>query len=257
MRLEGKIALITGAGRGIGRALALDLAGEGCDVAVLARTGAQVAAVADAVRATGRRSLALAGDIADRQFLAQALAAIGAGLGPVDMLVHNAAVVEPLGRTAEVDPEQWEQALAINLTAAFRLARACLPPMIARGWGRIVSVSTGAAAGAGLQHANAYSASKAGLEMLTLNLAAELAGSGVTANVVRPGVVDTAMQTHIRSLPAERVGEQMIARFTGFFESGALLDPARPAHLITNLLASERNGELVDIYSPAGQELLG
>ncbi|MBE3559734.1 MAG: SDR family oxidoreductase [Ktedonobacteraceae bacterium] len=255
-RLEGKIALVTGGGRGIGRTTALALAREGCDVVVVARTYAEIEQVAAEIRVQGRRGLAFACDIADGQAIARTFASLVEETDPVDILINNAGVVEPLGPTATADPELWSQALQVNLIGAFRWIHACLPEMLRRGWGRIVNISTGAAAGAGMLNASAYSTSKAGLEMLTLNLAAELAGSGITVNAVRPGTVDTAMQTHIRSQPAERVGRQMHERFTGLHEQGMLLDPVQPARLITALVLGKSSGEVVSIYDQRGQELL-
>jgi len=139
--LSGKVALITGGGRGIGRATALELARRGADIAVAARGAPEIEVVAATVRDGGRRALAIPRDLSDAA-AARALAAIvERELGPVAILVNNAGVVGPFGPLWENDPTAWEQALRLNLAAPFLLTRAALPRMIAAGWGRIVNVS--------------------------------------------------------------------------------------------------------------------
>jgi NAD(P)-dependent dehydrogenase (short-subunit alcohol dehydrogenase family) len=254
--LQGKVALVTGGGRGIGRAIALTLAQTGCNVAVLARTQVEIEQVAAEIQATGQRSFAISSDLSDGKAIAHAFAAITKELGPIAILVNNAGVVEPIGSIQTVDPDAWAQAIDINLIAAFRWMRACLPMMLERGWGRIVNISTGAAAGTGMENSGAYSTSKAGLEMLTRNSAAELQGTGVNVNAVRPGAVDTAIQVHIRGLPIEQAGQQIHDRFKGFYEQGTLLEPSQPARLVVNLLRGESSSEIVSIDDQRGQELL-
>src|SRR5271165_478322 len=143
MDLHGNVALITGGGRGIGRATALALAAAGCDVAVLARTGTEVEQVAAEVRQLGRRGVALSADLADLATIAGVVTQLREQLGPVALLVNNAAVVEPIGASVAVDLNQWAQALTINLTSVFGLIQAVLPDMLTANWGRIVAVSSG------------------------------------------------------------------------------------------------------------------
>ncbi len=254
--LNGKIALVTGSGRGIGRAIALELAQAGCDVALLARTREQVEAVTAEIRALGRRSIALAADVANTQQVQQALIEVRNALGPIAILINNAAVVGPLGLTAEVNPDAWAQSIAINLTGAFQLIHTCLPTMLTQGWGRIINISSGAATAPGMSRGNAYAVSKAGLEIMTVNLATEIAGSGVTVNAVRPGIVDTAMQAHIRSLPAEQVGQKIFEQFETNYREGKLQDPTLPARLVVNLISTDATGEVISIYDARGKELL-
>lgn len=253
---DGKVALVTGGGRGIGRATALLLAQEGCDVAVLARTQQEVKQVVGEIRALGRRSIALTSDLSDIATIHQTHSAVVQELGPVDILINNAGIVEPLGSTITVDIEQWTRSMQINLIGVFGWIQACVPTMLERGWGRVINVSTGAAAGKGMQNANAYSVSKAGLEMLTVNLATELSGKGVTVNALRPGTVNTAMQTHVRSQPVERVGQDIHKQFTSMYAQGTLLDPEQPARVLVNLAKGENSGEVISIYDQRGQELL-
>ena len=256
MELEGKVALVTGGGRGIGRATALALASAGCDVAVLARTSTEVEQVAAEVRQLGRRGVALSADLADLAAIAGVVTQLREQLGPVALLVNNAAVVEPVGASVAVDLNQWAQALTINLTSVFGLIQALLPDMLTANWGRIVAVSSGIASGNGMTNMNAYSVSKAGLEMLVRNLAVELAGSGVTVNAVRPGTVDTAMQAHIRSQPVERVGQTIHESFAGFHARGALRAPEEPARLIVAVLGGDASGEVISIGDARSLALL-
>lgn len=254
--LGGRVALVTGGGRGIGRSAALELARRGAAVAVLARSAPEVEAVAAEIVAAGGRALALSVDIADMAAVERAVSAVEAALGPVDVLISNAAVVGPLGPLAESDPAEWAANLQINLVGAYHCLRAVLPGMLARGWGRVVQVSSGAAQGSGIRNGAAYSVSKAGLDMLTRAAAAEVAGSGVTVNGLYPGVVDTRMQTDIRETPAERLGPESAARFHGFHERGELRDPGEPAALIVALAASALNGEIVRIDTDQAAALL-
>jgi len=256
LALEGRVAVVTGGGRGIGAATAVALAKTGAAVAVVARSRGQVDKVAALLSNHGRKNLGIAADVADPAAITDAFLKIASSLGPIDVLVNNAAIVAPLGPTVRIDLEAWHAAVAINLIGPFSCIRAVLPAMLARRWGRIVNVTTGAAAGVGMIHANAYSVSKAGLEMLTANLAAELAGSGVTVNAVRPGAIDTAMQAQIRAGDPAEIGADLVARFRAAYTSGRLLPAEQPAQLIVRLIAQDTTGEIVSIGDERGQALL-
>ena len=246
-RLDGRVAVITGAGRGIGRATAALLAREGADVACVARSGTELASAAADVRAAGGRAAIIEADIAEPGAPALIAARARAELGDVGILVNNAATVEPVGPTQGVDPDQWARAMAVNAVAPFRLAHALLDSMVRQGWGRIVNVSSGiAAAPATMAGMNAYATSKAALEAHSLNLAAELAGTGVTVNILRPGTVDTAMPAWIRDQPPGDIGAALHERFIAMRASGMMAPPARPAGLIIELLASPASGQITD-----------
>ena len=246
-RLEDKVAIVTGAGRGIGRATAALLAREGADVACVARTESELAEAAADVRAAGRRAVQIRADIGDPDAAALIAARAQAALGDVDIVVNNAATVTPIGPAAAVDPDQWARALAVNVVGPMRLTRALLDGMVKRGWGRIVNVSSGIAAAPGsMVGMNAYAASKAALEAHTLNLAAELAGTGVTVNILRPGMVDTAMPAWIRAQPPAQIGAALHDRFITMRDSGLMAPPTRPAGMIVNLLAGQATGQVAD-----------
>lgn len=241
------VALVTGAGRGIGRATAVMLAGEGADVACVARTGSELAGAAADVRAAGRRATQIQADIGNPGAPALIAAQAQAELGHAGILVNNAATVMPVGPTQAVDPQQWARALAVNVTGPVRLTRALLDAMVTRGWGRIVNLSSGIAGTPGaMAGMNAYATSKAALEAHTLNLAAELAGTGVTVNVLRPGTVDTAMPAWIRAQPPEQIGAALHERFMTMYESGVMTSPTWPAAMIVELIAGEATGQIAD-----------
>jgi 3-hydroxybutyrate dehydrogenase len=186
-----RVALVTGGGRGIGRAIVLRLAKDGLRVAVGARTGEQVQETADAARAAGATALALTLDVADAASITAAVERTVHELGPVDVLVNNAGVAEsaPLART---DPELWERHLQVNVTGPYLLTRAVLPGMLERRWGRVINVASLAGL-YGSPYVTAYTASKHALVGFTRALATEVAGKGVTVNALCPGFAATDM----------------------------------------------------------------
>jgi NAD(P)-dependent dehydrogenase (short-subunit alcohol dehydrogenase family) len=240
-----KVALVTGAGRGIGRAIALGLAEEGAHVVLLARTQCELDEVAATVRARGGHAMVARADVGDRAELAEAAKRVLDELGRVDILINNAAVVWPLGPTVRVDPAEWAAAMAINVVGPVSLTAALLPAMLDQSWGRIVNVSSGIAVyPAAMIGGNAYAAAKAALEAHTLNLAAELAGTGVTVNGFRPGTVDTAMQGWIRSQSPDRIGVALHAQFTRSHDEGWLIAPEASARAMLGRLAGDATGEI-------------
>jgi 3-hydroxybutyrate dehydrogenase len=189
--LTGRRALVTGAGRGIGRAVALELARAGADVALMARTRDEVDRAAAESRERGVRALAVYGDVAQPEDVRRAFAEANAGLGGVDVLVNGAGIARsaPLAKTPD---ETWRAILETNLSGAFYAMREALPGMAERGWGRVVNVAS-IAGKTGAPYIAAYAASKHGLLGLTKCAALEVAEKGVTVNVVCPGYVDTPM----------------------------------------------------------------
>ena len=251
----GKTALITGAGRGIGRAVALGLGGAGAGVVLLARTATQLAETRDLLRGAGvpaERISVVAADLADEKDRARAAGAVLAA-GRVDILVNNAATVEPLGPTAGITAADLRLALEVNVVAPAALTIAFLPAMRHAGWGRIVNVSSGIASfPAGMIRGNAYATTKTALEAHTVNLAAELAGTGVTVNVYRPGMVDTAMQAWIRGQDPERVGG-LRERFEKNYADGILITPEHSASVLLAHLGGDETGAIWDVSTaPVG-----
>ena len=251
----GKTALVTGAGRGIGRAVALGLGRAGATVVLLARTPGQLEQTHGLLREQGvpdGRISVIRADLADEQDRGSAAAAVLAA-GRVDILVNNAATIEPLGPTISVAAAELRLAFEVNVIAPAALAAAFLPGMLDSGWGRIVNVSSGIVARpAGMVRGNTYAATKAALEAHTVNLAAELTGTGVTVNAYRPGGVDTAMQAWIRSQDPGRIGV-LHERFNRNYAAGTLITPARSAAVLLAHLAGEDTGAIWDVSTPPHQ----
>lgn len=246
--LHGRVALVTGAGRGIGREIAVGLADAGVHVALLARSTDQLEAVERAIHERGGTALALACDVGDPKAGVAAVRRADRELGAVDILINNAAVVWPLGPTPTLDPAEVTAALAINVVGPMALAAAVLPGMQAQGWGRVVNVSSAVVARPqAMVGGGAYAAGKAALEAHTLNLAEEVAGSGVTVNVYRPGSVDTAMQQWIRDQRPEEVGAALHERFTANHREGRLITPQRSAAALLERLGGTDTGMIWDV----------
>ena len=171
-----------------------------------------------------------------------------AEMGEIGVLINNAAVVAPLGPTASLDLAVVAAALRINVLGVIGLSGVLLAPMLASGWGRIVNVSSGIVARPEMMvGATVYAATKAAVEAHTINLAAELAGTGVTANVYRPGSVDTAMQEWIRNQPPDEIGAALHERFVESHAQGTLITPERSAASLVARLSSESSGQVWDV----------
>ena len=190
--LTGRIALVTGGARGIGRAVAIALAEAGADVAVNYVTRAVEAdAVADAIRKLGRRALAVRADVSDGAAVKAMLETIARELGQPDVLINNAGIALRRGLD-DLTEAEFDRTIAVNLKSAFLCTQAVLPAIRARRWGRIVNISSGAARGAGAIGVH-YNASKAGMEGLTRGYAARLVKEGITVNAVAPSLIATDM----------------------------------------------------------------
>jgi 3-oxoacyl-[acyl-carrier protein] reductase len=190
--LTGRIALVTGASRGIGAAIARALAEAGADVAVNYRDRAlEAEAVATQITAVGRRSIALAADVSQSAAVTTMVRMIEDKLGPIDILINNAgiALIRGIDDLTEAD---FDATIAVNLKSAFLCTQAVLPHMRTHGWGRIVNISSGAARGAGGVGVH-YNASKAGMEGMTRGYAARLVKQGITVNAVAPSLIETDM----------------------------------------------------------------
>lgn len=189
--LTGRVALITGGSKGIGRAVALAMAEAGADVAICARKMADLEPVADAVRATGHRAFATVCDVTDAEQVNHLPATVGEALGSIDILVNNAGASESHKFVGHPD-DLWARMLEINLTSVYRVCKAIVPGMIERKWGRIITIAS-ISSKVGARYVAAYTASKHGVLGLMRALAVELSPYHITVNAICPGYVDTPM----------------------------------------------------------------
>jgi NAD(P)-dependent dehydrogenase (short-subunit alcohol dehydrogenase family) len=246
--LAGRVAFVTGAARGIGRAIALALADAGADVAVADvhparfegeqwyRLRQRVSGpeeevpTAAAVAALGRRSTSITVDVSDPAATVEAVATCTAELGPPDVVVNNAGIVNNIAPIAGMAPDAWAHELQVNLSGMFHVVRAAAPGMAERGWGRVINIASVAAIRPGLGQP-AYAASKAGVIGFTKAVAQEFGPGGVTANAILPGLIGTplvrSMPAHLRDryvsrTPVGRLGEpEDIAALAAFLASPA------------------------------------
>ena len=218
MALKDQIALITGAGRGIGRAIARRFGAEGAALLLTARTAKEIASVAQEIQQAGGRAECLAADVARQDECQRIVAAATRLFGRVDILVNNAGMFGPVRPAQEITPQEWNEVLAVNLSSAFYLSQLVLPEMCARNSGAILNISSVAAKGAfGLNVP--YASSKAGLLGLTRSLAAETARNGVRVNAICPGpVTETRMSKELGEALAERAGVDPSEMFRQFLQ---------------------------------------
>jgi NAD(P)-dependent dehydrogenase (short-subunit alcohol dehydrogenase family) len=239
MLLKNKVALITGGGRGLGRATAVAMAQEGASVAILSRTGSELEETASLVEKAGGKALVLPADVADERAVRKAVSRTVSELGALHVLVNGAAVVGPAAPLHETDPDDWDYTLAVNLDGARQMCQEVIPHMIQAGGGRIINVTSGMADFA-MPLFGSYSVSKAGLNHMTRIMAEELRSFDIQINGLDPGVMDTRMQEEIRGMGPDILGKALYDQFMSFKETGHLRPPGEVGMLAV-FLASDHS----------------
>jgi len=240
--LRGKVVLVTGGGRGIGRSIALAFAAQGGRVAIAGRTQASLDTAAEEIRSRGGKALPLSCDVTRKDEVDALNREITGEFGGVQILVNNAGLA-PAAAFLEMEDRLWEQVLKVNLTGAYHCCKVFLPAMIAAKWGRIINIASTVAKVA-YPHISAYTASKHGLLGLTRALAVEMARKGVTVNAICPGYVDTDLTRGNARRMAERTGkgvEEALELFKASSPQNRLVAPEEVADLAV-MLASESAG---------------
>lgn len=236
MRLQEKVVIISGGGRGLGRAVALAFAKEGAKVALAARTTEQVEHVAEELRALRRRAIAVSTDVTDQEQVTHLVKRVVEAYGTVDVLVNNAGARGPIAPIHQISLEEWELTLRINLTSAFLCSQAVLPIMMAKKAGKIINITTTLTPRPNL---TPYMVAKAALTHFTKQLSRELKEYNIQVNAVHPGVMDTQMQEEIRKAGTKAIGTDMFERLK---EEGLLRSPEEPAKLILFLASGAADG---------------
>lgn len=238
MKLDNQVALITGAGRGIGRAIAMAFARQGADLALVARTESELEETAQMIRAAGHRVVAVTADVSHRVHVEHAVSQALETFDRVDVLVNNAGVQPPIGPLWQNDADEWMRAVAVNLFGPMLCIKAVLPGMMERKRGKIVNLSGGGATGP-RPNFGAYAASKAALVRLTETLAMELAPYNIQINALAPGAINTRMLDQVLAA-GELAGAELAQAQRRTERGGASIE--RAAQLAVFLASADSDG---------------
>ncbi|TNF48975.1 SDR family oxidoreductase [bacterium] len=242
MKLRDKVAIITGAGRGLGRSSALAMAREGASVVILSRTPSELAETAGVIESEGGNVLALRADVSVASDIEAVVDETISVLGRIDILMNNAAEIGPVQLLTEIDQEEWSIVMDINLKGVYLCCQAVVPHMSRQKGGKIINITSGLAEIV-MPPLGAYSVSKAGVNHLTRIMAEELRAYNIQVNALDPGIMDTSMQEELRDMGPEILGEALFNQFQTFKEEGHLRSPDDIAKLAV-FLASDSSDEI-------------
>lgn len=250
MRLEGKVAIVTGAGSGLGRSVVLALAGSGWRVAMIGPDHRQLDEVVYEIEKIGSSGLAVEGDVSVAGDVNRLVNSTRRRFGTVDVLFNNAGIIGPPRFLEDASPDDWFRTINVNLNGMYLTSRAVIPLMIDNGGGRIINVTSGLGR-MPFPRFCAYGVSKAGVDQLTRSLSEEFREEGILVNAIDPGVMDTGMQADIRHLGEEVLGSELFTQFNSVKTLGRLNDPAEVAQLVVYLASDEADGITGRILSMA------
>jgi NAD(P)-dependent dehydrogenase (short-subunit alcohol dehydrogenase family) len=253
MKLKDRVAIITGAGRGLGRSVALAFGRQGAKIVLAARGREEIDQLAEQMRALRRDIVAIPTDVSDENQVNRLIEMTLGTYGTVDILVNNAGARGPIGPICNTSLSDWEEVMRTNLTSAFLCSRAVLPTMMAKKEGKIINVATTMTPRPNL---TPYMVAKAGLIQFSKQLSRELKEHNIQVNVIHPGVMDTRMQEEIRKAGTKAIGTDMFERLK---EEGILQSPDEPAKLILFLASKAAdgiNGEYLSFDDKAVKSLI-
>lgn len=238
MKLGSKVAIVTGAGRGLGRAAAIAMAQEGAGLVIVSRTPRELEETAAMIIGGGGTVVILEGDLARQEDAKRTVVTALESFGRIDILMNNASIITPMKPCHEITGDEWQYALGVDLLAPILLAREVIPTMIGQGGGKIINVTSGLAEVV-LSPFAAYSVAKAGLNHLTRIMAYELKSYNIQVNGLDPGLMDTRMQEEIRNAGAATLSANVHRLFSGYKEQGLLEPPEKSARLALFLASFE------------------
>jgi len=236
MKLQDKVAIVTGGGRGLGRSIALAFGKEGARVVLAARTKKEIEHVAEELRALKRDVIAVKTDVTVEEDVANLVEKTLQECGAIDILINNAGERGHIGPVCELSVEQWDYIIRANLTSAFICSKSVLPVMMENRYGKIINIATTTTPRPNL---TPYMVAKAGLIHFTKQLAREMKDFNIQVNAIHPGVMDTRMQKEIRKAGADVIGTDMFERMK---EEGILKSPDEPAQLVLFLASRVADG---------------